>query len=98
MNGGDANGPVPFTLSGARTGAKRCVSLRSAALSWDSSSASWPGKRAELGRKAVLMSALVFSGPTQFVVLGMWSAPLPVATIIALTSLIINLRYLLIWV
>ena len=27
MNGGDANGPVPFTLSGARTGAKRCMTL-----------------------------------------------------------------------
>ena len=40
------------------------------------------------------MSALLFSGATQFVVLGLWAAPLPVAAIV-LTTLVVNLRYLL---
>jgi 4-azaleucine resistance transporter AzlC len=41
-----------------------------------------------------LMSALVFAGASQFVALGLWTAPLPVFTIV-LTTLIVNLRHLL---
>jgi 4-azaleucine resistance transporter AzlC len=44
--------------------------------------------------EAFLMSALVFAGSAQFVVIGMWAAPLPVLSIV-LTTLAINLRHLL---
>ena len=40
------------------------------------------------------MSALVFSGAAQFVVLGLWAAPLPVATIV-LATLVVGLRHVL---
>lgn len=44
--------------------------------------------------EAFLMSTLVFAGSAQFVVIGMWAAPLPVLSIV-LTTLAINLRHLL---
>ncbi len=44
--------------------------------------------------EGALMSALVFSGAAQFVVLGLWASPLPVATIV-LTTLVVGLRHLL---
>ena len=44
--------------------------------------------------EAALMSALVFSGAAQFVVLGLWASPLPVVTIV-LTTLVVGLRHLL---
>ena len=45
--------------------------------------------------EAALMSVLVFSGAAQFVVLGLWAAPLPVATIV-LATLVVGLRHVLI--
>jgi 4-azaleucine resistance transporter AzlC len=44
--------------------------------------------------EAVLMSLLVYAGSAQFVVLGLWTNPLPVATIVV-TTLIVNLRHVL---
>jgi 4-azaleucine resistance transporter AzlC len=44
--------------------------------------------------EAVLMSALAFGGAAQFIALGLWTAPLPIETIIV-TTLIVNLRHLL---
>ncbi|MDB5078355.1 MAG: hypothetical protein JWP00_279 [Chloroflexi bacterium] len=44
--------------------------------------------------EAVLMSVLVNAGAAQFTVLGLWTHPLPVLTII-LTTFIINLRHIL---
>lgn len=44
--------------------------------------------------ESTLMSSLVFAGASQFVALGLWVAPLPVGTIL-LTTLVINLRHLL---
>jgi 4-azaleucine resistance transporter AzlC len=44
--------------------------------------------------EALLMSALVCAGSAQFVVIGMWAAPLPILSIV-LTTLAINLRHLL---
>jgi 4-azaleucine resistance transporter AzlC len=41
-----------------------------------------------------LMSSLVFAGSSQFAALGLWVMPLPISTII-ITTLIINLRHLL---
>lgn len=44
--------------------------------------------------QSVLMSGLVFAGASQFAVLGLWASPLPMGTIV-LTTVIINLRHLL---
>ncbi len=44
--------------------------------------------------EAFLMSSLVFAGASQFAVLGLWTLPLPIGPII-LTTLIVNLRHLL---
>lgn len=43
---------------------------------------------------ALLMSGLVAAGTAQFVALGIWSAPLPILTII-ITTFLVNLRYVL---
>jgi 4-azaleucine resistance transporter AzlC len=44
--------------------------------------------------ETVLMSVLVFAGAAQFVALGLWASPLPVASIV-LTTLVVNLRHVL---
>jgi 4-azaleucine resistance transporter AzlC len=44
--------------------------------------------------ESLLMSSLVFAGSAQFIVLDLWKMPLPIETII-LTTLIVNLRHLL---
>lgn len=44
--------------------------------------------------ETVLMSALMFAGAAQFVALGLWASPLPVASLI-LTTLVVNLRHVL---
>jgi 4-azaleucine resistance transporter AzlC len=44
--------------------------------------------------ESALMSGLVFAGASQFAALGLWAAPLPIAALI-LTTLVINLRHLL---
>jgi 4-azaleucine resistance transporter AzlC len=44
--------------------------------------------------ESTTMSALVFAGSAQFVVVGLWVSPLPVATLI-LTTLIVNARHIM---
>jgi 4-azaleucine resistance transporter AzlC len=44
--------------------------------------------------EATLMSALVCAGTAQFLAIGLWGAPLPIATIL-ITTLGVNLRHLL---
>jgi 4-azaleucine resistance transporter AzlC len=44
--------------------------------------------------EAALMSALVFAGSAQFVVVSLWASPLPIATLI-LTTLVVNARHVL---
>ena len=85
---------VSFSLYGALEGARRCAPI---AVSGFAIGLVFGvlARQAGIGAaETVLMSALVFSGAAQFVVLGLWTAPLPVATIV-LTTLIIGLRHLL---
>jgi len=70
---------LPVAFSGAAYGVAFGILARQAGLSW---------------LETILMSALVNAGGSQFVVLGMWLQPLPTVTI-ALATLIINLRHLL---
>ena len=89
-----ADGRVTFTLSGALEGARGLVPV---AISGFAIGLVFGvlARQAGVGVvETVLMSALVFSGAAQFLVLGLWAAPLPVATVV-LTTLVIGLRHLL---
>jgi 4-azaleucine resistance transporter AzlC len=86
--------PVTFTFSGALAGARRCVPIEISGFAIGLVFGVL-ARQAGLGvTETVLMSALVFSGAAQFVVLGLWASPLPVASI-ALTTFVVGLRHLL---
>jgi 4-azaleucine resistance transporter AzlC len=85
---------VTFTLSGALAGARRCVPVAISGCGIGLVFGTLAGQAGLGTGEAALMSALVFSGAAQFVVLGFWASPLPVATI-ALTTLVVGLRHLL---
>jgi 4-azaleucine resistance transporter AzlC len=89
-----AGGKVNFTFVGALEGAKRCLPIEVAGFAIGLVFGVLAGQAGLSAAESVLMSALVFSGATQFVVLGLWAAPLPVAAIV-LTTLVVNLRYVL---
>ena len=93
-NVGEAGGKVTFTFAGALEGAKRCLPIEVAGFAIGLVFGVLAGQAGLSAAETVLMSALVFSGATQFVVLGLWAAPLPVAAIV-LTTLVVNLRYVL---
>ena len=90
----EAGGKVTFTFAGALEGAKRCLPIEVAGFAIGLVFGVLAGQAGLSAAETVLMSALVFSGATQFVVLGLWAAPLPVAAIV-LTTLVVNLRYVL---
>ena len=90
----EAGGKVTFTFAGALEGAKRCLPIEVAGFAIGLVFGVLAGQAGLSVAETVLMSALVFSGATQFVVLGLWAAPLPVAAIV-LTTLVVNLRYVL---
>lgn len=85
---------VTFTRAGALLGVRRTLPVAV-------SSAAFGFVLGVLARGAglsllemVLMSALVFAGASQLIAVGLWASPLPVWTII-LTTLVVNLRHLL---
>lgn len=90
----ETDGKVIFTLSGALAGARRCVPIAISGSAIGLVFGTLAGQAGLGSGEAALMSALVFSGAAQFVVLGLWSAPLPVATIV-LATLVVGLRHLL---
>ena len=83
-----------FTLRGALEGAKRCIPIVISGFAIGLVFGVLARQAGLSVAESVLMSVLVFSGAAQFVVLGLWAAPLPVATI-ALTTLVVGLRHLL---
>lgn len=85
---------VVFTLSGALEGARRCLPIEVSGFAIGLVFGVLARQVGLSVTESVLMSALVFSGAAQFVVLGLWTAPLPVITI-ALTTLVVGLRHLL---
>jgi 4-azaleucine resistance transporter AzlC len=94
QNTSGTEGRITFTLAGALAGARRCVPI---AISGGGIGLVFGPLAGQTGlgtAEAALMSALVFSGAAQFVVLGLWAAPLPVATIV-LATLVVGLRHLL---
>ena len=85
---------ITFTRRGALEGAKRCVPIEISGLAIGLVFGTLAGQAGLGAWEAALMSALVFSGAAQFVVLGLWASPLPVATIV-LATLVVGLRHLL---
>ena len=89
---GEAN--VSFTVSGALEGARQSFALLIAIFS---SGAVFGILARQAGlhlEESVLMSLFVFAGASQFAALDLWTNPMPIVTII-LTTLAINMRYLL---
>lgn len=83
-----------FTLGGALRGARACAPIAASGFAIGLVFGVL-ARQAGLGAaEAALMSALVFAGAAQFVVLGLWAAPVPVAPVV-LATLIVNLRHLL---
>src|SRR5215213_5193398 len=93
-NIGETEGQISFTLAGAFAGARRCVPIAISGCGIGLVFGTLAGQAGLGAGEAVLMSALVFSGAAQFVVLGLWAAPLPVATIVFAT-LVVGLRHVL---
>ena len=88
------DGAVTFTFSGALAGARKCVPIAVSGSAIGLVFGTLAGQAGLAAGEAALMSALVFSGAAQFVVVGLWGSPLPVATIV-LTTLVVGLRHLL---
>jgi len=93
-NIGETEGRISFTLAGAFAGARRCVPIAISGCGIGLVFGTLAGQAGLGAGEAVLMSALVFSGAAQFVVLGLWAVPLPVATIV-LATLVVGLRHVL---
>ena len=89
------NENITFTLSGALLGARRTIPIAISAFAIGLVFGVL-ARQAKLSiLESFLMSGLVFAGASQFVALSLWIAvPLPVITII-LTTLVVNLRHLL---
>jgi 4-azaleucine resistance transporter AzlC len=85
---------VTFTLRGALEGTKRCLPIEISGFAIGLIFGVLAGQAGLSAAESVLMSVLVFSGAAQFVVLGLWAAPLPVASIV-LTTLVVGLRHVL---
>jgi predicted branched-subunit amino acid permease len=93
-NTGETEGRITFTLARAIAGARRCVPIAISGSGIGLVFGTLAGQAGLGAGEAALMSALVFSGAAQFVVLGLWAAPLPVATIV-LATLVVGLRHVL---
>lgn len=89
-----SDGAVIFTLGGALAGARKCVPIAVSGFAIGLVFGTLAGQAGLSAVEATLMSALVFSGAAQFVVLGVWDAPPPVAAI-TVATFVIGLRHLL---
>ena len=86
---------ITFTLSGALLGARRTIPIAISAFAIGLVFGVLARQTKLSILESFLMSGLVFAGASQFVALSLWIAvPLPVITII-LTTLVVNLRHLL---
>lgn len=86
--------PLPFTRAGLVHGVQRSVPLALSVFAYGLVFGVLAQQAGLSLLEALLMSGLVFAGASQFVAVGLWATPLPVATIV-LATLIINLRHVL---
>jgi 4-azaleucine resistance transporter AzlC len=86
--------PVRFTLAGVLLGARRCLPLAVSVFAYGLVFGVLARQSGLSLWEVLLMSALVYSGTAQLLVLSVWMYPLPVGAIL-LTTLIVSLRNLL---
>ncbi len=89
-----ASDRVTFTRAGVAAGARAAVPIGLGVASYGLVFDALAGQAHLSLLEALLMSGLVFAGASQFVALGLWVAPLPIAAIVGAT-LIVNLRLVL---
>src|SRR5947199_3027353 len=85
---------VSFDAKGVLAGAKRVLPLAFSDLAFGLVFGVLARQAGLSVLEVFLMSGLVFAGSAQLIVLSLWIVPLPIGTIL-LTTLIVNLRYLL---
>lgn len=83
-----------FTWAGAKLGMRRMLPLLPSVLTIGVVFGVLARQAQMTVAESALMSTLVVAGAAQFVAVGLWTSPLPVATII-LSTFILNLRHVL---
>ena len=85
---------APFTLAGLARGMRAALPIAVGVASYGLVFGVLSRQAGMEYLQALFMSAFVFAGASQFVALDMWTAPLPVFTLI-LTTFVVNLRHVL---
>lgn len=88
------SGEVTFTRAGLAAGFRRTIPVALSIFTYGLVFGVLSRQAGLSPLEALLMSGIVFAGASQFVAVGLWVAPLPWAAII-LTTLVVNLRHLL---
>ena len=83
-----------FELHGLRAGARRCAPIAISVFAYGLVFGALAAQSGLSLSETGLMSAIVFSGTTQFVALGLWATPLPVTALLIATFLL-SLRLVL---
>jgi AzlC protein len=78
------NPPVTFTRAGLAAGARRTLPIALGDFAFGIVFGVVAGLSLS---ESVLMSGLVFAGAAQFIAIGLWTAPLPIVSLIATTLL-----------
>src|SRR5262245_16843856 len=90
----DVEEQVSFDRSGALAGARQAAGIALSVFSYGLVFGVLAREAGLSVLQSLLMSGLVFAGAAQFVVLGLWTPPLPIGPIV-LTTFVVNLRHLL---
>ncbi len=90
---GPARGTIAFSAAGVRAGALRFLSLAPFILPYGLAFGAAAVAEGLSPEAAIVMSALVFAGASQFAALEVWAEPLPWLAIAAL-ALTVNARFL----
>lgn len=85
---------MTFDLPGLLVGARRTLPIALGIFTYGTVFGVLAGQAGLSVAESLLMSGVVFAGASQFVALDLWAAPLPVLTIV-LTTLVVNMRHLL---
>jgi 4-azaleucine resistance transporter AzlC len=85
---------VLFEPHGLRAGARRCAPIALSVFAYGLVFGALAAQSGLSLSETGLMSAIVFSGSVQFVALGLWATPLPVAALL-IATLLLSLRLVL---
>jgi predicted branched-subunit amino acid permease len=88
------NPPVTFTRAGLAVGVRRTLPIALGDFAFGLVFGVVARQAGLSLSESVLMSGLVFAGAAQFIAIGLWTAPLPIVSLIV-TTLVVNLRHLL---